>query len=625
MSDTPLHIPPLVKRGKWVDYRMPIWGNSFTWSWERRPDEVKYVVIHHSVTKHEATPDDIALLHKARGWGGIGYHFVVTKDGTVYYVGDLGTARANVLNLNEQVIGICFPKGSNILANPEPKNIEKLKIGDKILSSRGNYQKITNTVQRHYSGELVKVKALNLPEFELTPEHPVLVANGELKWTKAKDLKENDLLVFPKLKSFASKGYIDLANYIENGYYLKRGGKRKKSYKLKYEVGEKYIVNKNGESYFLPRFIKFTEDFFRLCGWYLAEGSSMSKQKGIVFSLNGASSEVEKVNTLLKSVFNKEGKIYKLKGNAIALRFDSRVIYNFFNKEFGGGARNKAIPLFIINSSRKLLKSFLESYTDGDGHRRKYETTIVTASEKVAWGLLMVYSKLSILPSFCQRQARLNGKEYKQYAISIYTNKKQKRYFENKNNFFVPIKKLGIRNYEGYVYNIETEDNTYLAPVVVHNCMIGDFTKHLPSDDQIVSAHELCHFLLFDASAFSKLLDWGNLVGHKDLQATQCPGASWPDDMRQRIIDKRIYTSIPEQPIPPEEIDYRTLYNQTKEDFDNYKLANEPKIELYKWAATELNTNMEEFKQALGEVVKGNNQARKMLNEGLPVIGETMD
>ena len=108
MSNIALHIQDLIDRGLWVDYRGPIWGDSYNWSWNRKADEVKYVVIHHSVTSHDATPDDIALLHKARGWGGIGYHFVITKNGTVYYVGDVGTARANVLNMNEKVIGICL-------------------------------------------------------------------------------------------------------------------------------------------------------------------------------------------------------------------------------------------------------------------------------------------------------------------------------------------------------------------------------------------------------------------------------------------------------------------------------------------------------------------------------------
>lgn len=106
MSDTPLVIPEL--GNKFVDYRMPIWGNSFTWSWERPITQVKYAVIHHTVTSKDATPDAIAALHKARGWGGIGYHFVIPGDGIVYYVGDIGTARANVKDLNEQVIGIAL-------------------------------------------------------------------------------------------------------------------------------------------------------------------------------------------------------------------------------------------------------------------------------------------------------------------------------------------------------------------------------------------------------------------------------------------------------------------------------------------------------------------------------------
>lgn len=106
MANTPLYPKTLVERGKWHDYRQGIWGDSFNWSWVRPWSQIKYLVIHHTVTKSDATPDDIALLHKARGWSGIGYHFVITSDGMVHYVGDISTARANVLNKNEQVIGI---------------------------------------------------------------------------------------------------------------------------------------------------------------------------------------------------------------------------------------------------------------------------------------------------------------------------------------------------------------------------------------------------------------------------------------------------------------------------------------------------------------------------------------
>lgn len=91
---------------KFVDYRQKIWGDSFTWSFARTMKQVTKITVHHSVTKLEATPDDIALLHKARGWAGIGYHLVITKDGTVWYCGDIGTARAAVANNNEKTIAI---------------------------------------------------------------------------------------------------------------------------------------------------------------------------------------------------------------------------------------------------------------------------------------------------------------------------------------------------------------------------------------------------------------------------------------------------------------------------------------------------------------------------------------
>lgn len=106
MANTPLHPQDLINRGKWHDYRQGIWGDSFNWSWVRPWNQLQGILIHHTVTKHDATPDDIALLHKARGWGGIGYHFVITKDGVVHYVGDISTARAHVANKNEKFIGI---------------------------------------------------------------------------------------------------------------------------------------------------------------------------------------------------------------------------------------------------------------------------------------------------------------------------------------------------------------------------------------------------------------------------------------------------------------------------------------------------------------------------------------
>lgn len=112
MSDTSLYVPVLQERGKWMDYRAGVWGNSYTWYRDRSWDAIKNVVIHHSVTQPTDDPkgdvDYIAQLHKQRGWDGIGYHFVITADGMVWYVGDIGQQRACVADKNDFVICICL-------------------------------------------------------------------------------------------------------------------------------------------------------------------------------------------------------------------------------------------------------------------------------------------------------------------------------------------------------------------------------------------------------------------------------------------------------------------------------------------------------------------------------------
>lgn len=120
MPNTPLYIPSLVQRNKFTDYRYDVWGDSFNWYTTRTWETIKYLVIHHSVTNPsnnaKSDVDYIAQIHKNNGWGGIGYHFVITADGMVWYVGDISTQRANVADKNHLVIGIClvgdFTKGN---------------------------------------------------------------------------------------------------------------------------------------------------------------------------------------------------------------------------------------------------------------------------------------------------------------------------------------------------------------------------------------------------------------------------------------------------------------------------------------------------------------------------------
>ena len=68
----------------------------------------KYIILHHRAGNGDV--QSIHQTHLANGWSGIGYHFYVRKDGTVYRGRPLEMVGAHCKeqNQNYQSVGICF-------------------------------------------------------------------------------------------------------------------------------------------------------------------------------------------------------------------------------------------------------------------------------------------------------------------------------------------------------------------------------------------------------------------------------------------------------------------------------------------------------------------------------------
>ncbi len=71
------------------------------------------IVVHCSATPEgrDVSAATIDEWHKARGWSGIGYHFVVALDGKIEYGRDLNKTGAHVKGYNKSSIGICYIGG----------------------------------------------------------------------------------------------------------------------------------------------------------------------------------------------------------------------------------------------------------------------------------------------------------------------------------------------------------------------------------------------------------------------------------------------------------------------------------------------------------------------------------
>ncbi len=128
---------------------------------KRQLSKIKQIVIHHSAIDG-FTPFDYAKWHIARGWPGIGYHFVIDSNGIISQTNELDTVSYHTKGFNTQSIGIAL---SGNLSNHIPSDSQKQAL-IKLIKDLKKQLGISLIVKGH--GELTKTecpgKLLNLNE-----------------------------------------------------------------------------------------------------------------------------------------------------------------------------------------------------------------------------------------------------------------------------------------------------------------------------------------------------------------------------------------------------------------------------------------------------------------------------
>lgn len=80
------------------------------------------IILHHSEAK-KCSVYDIDRWHRENGWAGIGYHYLVRKDGKVYTGRPSWALGAHTLGHNEGSIGVCF-EGNFMVENMDETQIK---------------------------------------------------------------------------------------------------------------------------------------------------------------------------------------------------------------------------------------------------------------------------------------------------------------------------------------------------------------------------------------------------------------------------------------------------------------------------------------------------------------------
>ncbi len=314
----------------------------------------------------------IKLLRKEFGNIEIMAGNVATKE-AVY---DLISAGADSIKCG--VGGGCFASGTRILmSNGIYKNIEDVKLGDKVINKDGK----TVTVKNSFCTGIKKVNKIKNSVFYeytyVTPDHQYLVGDlntssvatlqsrgysllleqqsktipkqSKYKWKKVEDLKQ-DVFLLPKNIDF------ELQEEFEIILKKRKGGNWR-----------------TGLLYETDNVIKPSYELGYIFGTFLGDGTSHTpvfkgSHRGAVhwyFGLN----EFEKVNkliySLLKILKNIKPKI-QTKSNIIKLSLYYKPLADFLN--YFGKRKEKHLPEKYLINNKDYLKGLLHGLIDTDGH-----------------------------------------------------------------------------------------------------------------------------------------------------------------------------------------------------------------------------------------------------------------
>jgi NADH-quinone oxidoreductase B subunit len=381
----------------------------------------------------------------------------------------------------------CVPPSTIVLGDNKP--ISDYRFGDEVTGASGHVG-VLQTFARGFEGNLVEVKGRGMLSFMVTPEHPILTVERRLAsgkgaygtttvWKRAGDLVssppvrengrclypsgEHDCLLIPRVK-----GHVDIPTIPLERHATPRGLN---------------VVRGRGE--IPPLEFPLTVKTAWFLGIYVAEGWTTEGHDVFLSFAHKDLRLVKLVSRIVQSLGYSPQ--VKVRETTTVVRFSSSILARALREWCGRLAENKKIPDFILyHKDIGLLRAFLRGYLSGDGNmtidergpvydRADTTSRVLALQIQLAYARLGQFARVSLghrggVSTIMGRTVKTNDS----YQISVLTSTRKCADFEVGPDFIaVPIRSITEVNYSGFVYNLETADNTYLVSnAVVHNCSV---------------------------------------------------------------------------------------------------------------------------------------------------------
>lgn len=360
----------------------------------------------------------------------------------------------------------CLRAGAMIQTINGLKPIEKIKVGELVLTHTGSYSAVTNFIKKPFKGKCYRIEPFGSEAIEMTGEHPILTATkrgsakgGDFyrsKWISADSAKKGkhrlmfgvnrEVIPYPflDLREFAAKdGLIESDKYLS---YSRHKGKR------------------------IKRLITINKRFCDFIGCYLAEGHTKPNgQAGIGLHI----AEKDRADSVERYLgrLGIQTRRY-VNGNSLTIEWSNKVLAGFLGKL--GPQHRRKLPKEFLFIEPKLQKVIYDAWIEGDG----WNSIGATTSRELANQMYIFLLRNNIVANFRKvGRHRYGAKTRDQWWVERVKNDRSPN---RKSKLVGDFRYSAIRDIHAFdidedVYNLEVAgDESYVVNhTIVHNCVMS--------------------------------------------------------------------------------------------------------------------------------------------------------
>lgn len=257
---------------------------------------------------------------------------------------------------NDTLLLIPFDMLYDIVTEPEvmvdmvnmvfQKHPDDLYVADR----NENWTRVTTITKKKRHRDLYRIKTSFGEDIVVTDNHPLItnIDNIEDTTPAVDSLGKNQYKEYQKLK-FKGDNIIDLAEILDDA-----------------EIYDSFVRYDRHE---LKRFIKLTEEFGYVIGFFIGDGN-YNNNTGYLNFTQKDQSILHKINNILFDTTSKAGVVrYHSDRNIYTLEVRSRGLFKLLKNFFGiqDKAQGKTLPVNILEFNEDFAKGIVEGIYDADG------------------------------------------------------------------------------------------------------------------------------------------------------------------------------------------------------------------------------------------------------------------